>query len=178
MANKNSKTPKTGSIKATTIVVIGSKGCACFPTAFTPEGFLIPLESCHGKEASFPASNVKADGKPAMVSWKGKSDQASVGKALRAWVSKSGEPVRFFRLADAVKNGVVSAVQAKVDGSDKPETVYAPKGREAERLQYWGTERPGGRLETSTLDKRASGRGDSVRFGASVVPIPPRAKAK
>lgn len=178
-APKTPKTPKTApkTPAGVPVVCIGSKGCAVFPALFSPEGNIIPTESCHGKPAVFPASAFKADGSISMVPWKGKSDSASVGKALRAWVSKSGEPVRFFRLADAVKNGVVSAVQAKVDGNAKAETVYAPKGRESERLQYWGTDtRPGGRIETTVLDKRASGRADSKRFNGSVIPIPAKAK--
>lgn len=179
MANKTSKVSKTPApvAKGTPVIVLGSKGCAVFPAMFTPKGFLIPLESCHGKPAEFPASAVKADGSLSLVSWKGKSDSASVGKALRAWVSKSGESVRFYRLVDAIKSGVVVALKAKIDG-EATETVYAPKGRESERLQYYGTDRPGGRIETQMLDKRASGRADSKRFSGSVVPVVAKAPAK
>lgn len=178
MANKtSSKTPKTSATaKGVPVIVIGSKGCAVFPAMFAPTGEIIPMESCHGKAATFPAITAKADGRPSMVSWKGKSDSSAAGKAARAWVSKSGASVVFLRLSEALKSGVITALKARIDG-EVTETVYAPKGREAERLQYWGTDRPGGRLETQTLDKRASGRGDSVKFGASVVPIPPSAKA-
>lgn len=170
---KNSKTPSAKvSAKGIPVVVVGSKGCAVFPALFSADGFVIPTESCHGKAAVFPAINAKADGKPSMVSWKGKSDGSAAGKAARAWVSKSGESVAYFKLAEALKTGAVVALKARIDG-ESTEVVYAPKGRQSERLQYWGTDRPGGRLETSTLDKRAIGRADSVRFGASVVPIPP-----
>lgn len=164
------------------VAVIGSKGVALVSCLRNKDGEISPLSDCHGRRADFPFAKVKADGKATLCPWKGKGDAASLGKALRAWVSKAGEPVRFLPLADALKSGAVVSVEFTV--GDKAQAVgYVPKGGQAQRWQYVGTEAPGfgGRFETQSLDKSAAGRADNQKFLARLAPVvkePAKAPAK
>ena len=132
--------------KTETFACIGTRGIACFPARFDGQS-IQATEQHDGKAGTFLPITCKL-GEPVTVAWKGEGDASLSGKALRAWVSEAGKPVRFVRLVDAIRTKLVIVRKGTADG--KACSLFLPVGWKPEHKtpQYVGTDRAGGRIET------------------------------
>lgn len=173
------KTAKVAKIKTTVFVTVGQRGCVVWDGKVDPavNGGVAPLRDCNGQELP-PVFCTFEAGAALLIAWKGKGEGSAFGKAVGAWVSEAGQPVRIYRLADAIQTGaVIELPLGTIDGKAVNERGIFPKGFRADHKlpKYVGTIEAGrgGRLETFV---HPDGKARQGGFNAKVT-MPETAKA-